>query len=169
VWQHGAGLALNRDKENEMIDNESPTETPGLVAQLKLDLRAALVAAGEPTCDQLARLTGFSRSTINRTIRGDDHKLPRWQVLATILQAFRLEEDTITEWQFRWATIRSESTAVAQHVRDRHDPVPDDARMRNVLCDDCGSVVGDAAKHASFHEQFAPRQTRRLAVARAMA
>lgn len=77
-------------------------------AEMTRDVRLTHREVGEPPYSTLARITGYSTSTICRIMTGDGGKLTKWPPLEALLRALEIPEQAIRqEWRPRWVHVRN--------------------------------------------------------------
>jgi hypothetical protein len=77
-------------------------------SELTRDVRLTHRTVGEPSYSTLARITGYSTSTIGRIMTGDGGKLSKWPPLEALLRALEVPDQLIRlEWRPRWVHVRN--------------------------------------------------------------
>jgi transcriptional regulator with XRE-family HTH domain len=71
------------------------------VAEFARDLKRLRYAAGEPSYAELAKRTGFARSTLHGALRGD--RLPNVNLVVALVEACGGDPE---EWRERWLRVR---------------------------------------------------------------
>ncbi|GAA2820818.1 helix-turn-helix domain-containing protein [Nonomuraea rubra] len=119
--------------------------------QLVRDLLHRHRRVGQPTQRTLEKKSNISKSTISRVM--SSQIFPSWEVLRAILLALDVdEEDVETWWKERWIAVSDLLRPLGPASADRPDFRPGLVPTQDAVeCEDCGSLVINAARHREWH------------------
>lgn len=136
-----------------------PEDFVEALASFTADLKYTRREAGDIPYRKLARISGYSPSTITRLLAG--HSLPAWDLVRTFLRACEVEPKTITDtWRPRWVKLANWVDPIAGGETDIGEQSLPTAVMTGQVCRLCGAWIIDVDLHDEFHAQFVPRPRR---------
>ena len=127
------------------------------VGGFALSLRRARREAGDPPYRELARRTGYSISSISRTLSGAT--FPRWAFTGLLLKSFGVSQEQIQgPWRRRWLeAAEAVSPLGVDPVGPGKDEVP-----AGQECGECGALVLNPLRHQAWHASYKRRGSGRI-------
>jgi transcriptional regulator with XRE-family HTH domain len=119
-----------------------------------LSLRRARREAGDPSYRELARRTGYSISSISRTLTGAT--FPRWAFTELLLNSLGLSQEQVQGlWRRRW--LEAAEAVSPLGVNPGQDEVPAGRE-----CGQCGALVLNPLRHQAWHSAYERRRSGRI-------
>ena len=87
--------------------------TDGTVAEFISTLRAWKIRAGNPSFQELQRRTGIPRSTLADALNPQRLALPRWEVVAALVQTLAGSPEESVRWRHAWTVLQLETVEQA--------------------------------------------------------
>jgi hypothetical protein len=113
------------------------------IKEFAVDFRELHIEAGSPAYSALADKIGYSKATISRVFAGE--KLANWVVLKAMLKVYECDEQTVTAWRRRWASIKRLTDPVLA-ARELAPPAKQ-------TCEVCEEPVEDMDEHVKQHHR----------------
>lgn len=128
------------------------TDHEGAADRFALSLRRARREAGDPSYRELAGRTGYSISSISRTLNGAT--FPRWAFTGLLLKSFGVSQEQIQGyWRRRWLEA---AEAVSPLGVDQDGSGQDDVPAGRE-CEECGALVLNPLRHQAWHSAYRRR------------
>ena len=113
------------------------------IREFAVDFRELHIEYGKPSYEVLRKATGRSKATFSRLFKGE--RLPNWVVLEAVLSYYGCDEQTVTGWRRRWASIKRLSDPVLA-ARELAPPAKQ-------TCEVCEEPVEDMDEHVKQHHR----------------